>query len=117
MIKAMFAFILICWVFAIALAVCLPASASVSTSINPTLIRKVYSCETTIEGNKTLSTVVDIGTQFTLTTVKAEYKSPKLFDTYGIKTNGYSDNDHYSKQDKRYTVTTKSIMVTASHCK
>lgn len=104
------------WIMAAAVAYCLPAAASVSTTQHATLIKKVLSCKTTVEGKDSLFIVVDTGRRFTVKINGTVYVSPDLTTKTGNETVGYIGNDHYRKDSDSYTVTTNKIDVTLSHC-
>lgn len=104
------------WIMAAAVAYCLPAAASVSTTQHATLIKKVLSCKTTMRGTDSLFIVVDTGRGFSVNIDGTVYTSPALMSKYGDTTSGYHGSDHYSKDSESYTVTTNRFSVTLSHC-
>lgn len=93
-----FALVVICWIFAIALAFCLPATASVSTTNHATLIAKESINRTTVE-RKSIPPIV----------VKESQKSSchiRKSNNYNISTN---TNKHLKSES--YTVNKPCKMV------
>lgn len=115
--KIILPLIVVCWIFAAALAICLPAYASITTSSHATLINKPFKCATTINSNSQLSTVVNIVKPFQTTADRDNFKRTLARESKLDKTNGYDIYDHYNKINKRDGVTIIKTQVTPSPCR